>query len=65
VGRVVSGHRTAYRYLPESVARFPVQEALAGAMRAAGFVAVRWESLTLGVAAIHSGDKPLSRNAKS
>ena len=65
VGRVVSGHRTAYRYLPESVARFPVQEALAGAMRDAGFVEVRWESLTLGVAAIHSGDKPLSRNEKS
>lgn len=60
VGRVVSGHRTAYRYLPESVAHFPVQEELARAMRAAGFVDVRWESLTLGVAAIHSGDKPRS-----
>jgi demethylmenaquinone methyltransferase/2-methoxy-6-polyprenyl-1,4-benzoquinol methylase len=58
VGRLVSGHRTAYRYLPESVARFPVQEELARAMRDAGFVDVRWESLTLGVAAIHSGDKP-------
>jgi demethylmenaquinone methyltransferase/2-methoxy-6-polyprenyl-1,4-benzoquinol methylase len=58
VGRVVSGHRTAYRYLPESVARFPVQEELARLMRSAGFVDVRWESLTLGVAAIHSGDKP-------
>jgi demethylmenaquinone methyltransferase/2-methoxy-6-polyprenyl-1,4-benzoquinol methylase len=58
VGRVVSGHRTAYRYLPESVAHFPVQEALARAMQDAGFVDVRWESLTFGVAAIHSGDKP-------
>ena len=58
VGRIVSGHRTAYRYLPESVARFPVQEALARAMRDAGFANVRWETLTLGVAAIHSGDKP-------
>src|SRR5688500_20330391 len=57
VGRVVSGHRTAYRYLPESVAHFPVQEQLARAMREAGFVDVQWESLTLGVAAIHSGDK--------
>jgi len=59
VGRLVSGHRTAYRYLPESVARFPVQEELARAMRTAGFINVRWESLTLGVAAIHSGDKPI------
>ena len=60
VGRVVSGHRTAYRYLPESVARFPVQEELARAMRAAGFVDVQWESLTLGVAAIHRGDKSVA-----
>jgi demethylmenaquinone methyltransferase/2-methoxy-6-polyprenyl-1,4-benzoquinol methylase len=60
VGRVVSGHRTAYRYLPESVARFPVQEELAAHMRSAGFVDVRWESLTFGVAAIHTGDKPRS-----
>ena len=60
VGRLVSGHRTAYRYLPESVARFPVQEELAARLRSAGFVDVRWESLTLGVAAIHSGDKPRS-----
>src|SRR5215217_4551471 len=52
-GRLVSGHRTAYRYLPESVARFPVQEELAHAMRTAGFINVRWESLTLGVAAVH------------
>jgi demethylmenaquinone methyltransferase/2-methoxy-6-polyprenyl-1,4-benzoquinol methylase len=62
VGRAVSGHRTAYRYLPESVARFPVQEDLARAMRDTGFVDVRWESVTLGVAAIHSGDKPRRAN---
>jgi demethylmenaquinone methyltransferase/2-methoxy-6-polyprenyl-1,4-benzoquinol methylase len=58
VGRIVSRHPTAYRYLPESVARFPMQEALARAMRDAGFVNVRWESLTMGIAAIHAGDKP-------
>ncbi len=55
VGRLVSGHRTAYRYLPESVAHFPPEAALADRMRAAGFDAVRWERLTLGVAAIHVG----------
>jgi demethylmenaquinone methyltransferase/2-methoxy-6-polyprenyl-1,4-benzoquinol methylase len=58
VGRAVSGHRTAYRYLPESVANFPVQEELARFMRDAGFVNVGWDTLTMGVAAIHSGDKP-------
>lgn len=57
VGRIVSGHRTAYRYLPESVARFPVQEELATRMTRAGFAGVRWYSLTFGIAAIHVGDR--------
>jgi demethylmenaquinone methyltransferase/2-methoxy-6-polyprenyl-1,4-benzoquinol methylase len=57
VGRLVSGHRTAYRYLPRSVAHFPVEEELAARMRAAGFASVRWTSLTLGVAAVHVGEK--------
>ena len=56
VGRVVSGHPTAYAYLPRSVAHFPREDALAERMRAAGFAAVRWERLTLGVAAIHVGE---------
>ena len=57
IGRVVSGHRTAYTYLPRSVANFPVEEELAARMTAAGFRDVRWESLTFGVAAIHVGTK--------
>lgn len=57
IGGLVSGHRTAYRYLPESVAKFPPEEELATRMRAAGFADVRWTSLTLGVAAIHIGLK--------
>jgi demethylmenaquinone methyltransferase/2-methoxy-6-polyprenyl-1,4-benzoquinol methylase len=57
IGRLVSGHPTAYRYLPESVKHFPEEEALAEAMTAAGFVNVSWQSLTLGVAAIHVGEK--------
>jgi demethylmenaquinone methyltransferase/2-methoxy-6-polyprenyl-1,4-benzoquinol methylase len=55
LGRLVSGHPTAYAYLPRSVAHFPPEDALAGRMRAAGFADVRWERLTLGVAAIHVG----------
>ncbi len=55
VGRLVSGHPTAYAYLPRSVAHFPREDALAARMRAAGFADVRWERLTLGVAAIHVG----------
>ena len=57
VGAAVSGHATAYRYLPSSVANFPAESELANSMRAAGFADVRWQSLTLGIAAIHSGTK--------
>jgi demethylmenaquinone methyltransferase / 2-methoxy-6-polyprenyl-1,4-benzoquinol methylase len=57
VGRLVSGHPTAYRYLPESVAHFPESERLADRLRAAGFADVRWRPLTWGIAAIHVGVK--------
>ena len=57
IGALISGHGTAYRYLPRSVANFPIEEALAERMRAAGFTDVHWKTLTLGIAAIHSGTK--------
>ena len=57
IGRVVSGHPTAYRYLPESVRSFPEREELAARMRAAGYAKVGWEALTLGIAAIHVGER--------
>jgi demethylmenaquinone methyltransferase/2-methoxy-6-polyprenyl-1,4-benzoquinol methylase len=53
VGRLVSGHPTAYRYLPESVAHFPTGDALAGRLRRAGFASVSWRELTFGIAALH------------
>jgi demethylmenaquinone methyltransferase/2-methoxy-6-polyprenyl-1,4-benzoquinol methylase len=58
IGGIVSGHRSAYQYLPRSVAHFPAEPELARRMTAAGFAEVRWESLTLGIAAIHVGRKP-------
>jgi demethylmenaquinone methyltransferase/2-methoxy-6-polyprenyl-1,4-benzoquinol methylase len=58
IGAVISGHRTAYAYLPRSVANFPIEEKLADRMRRAGFVDVVWRTLTLGIAAIHTGTKP-------
>lgn len=57
IGRLVSGHRTAYTYLPRSVANFPETGALAEAMRTAGFRDVRFETLTFGIAAVHVGTK--------
>ena len=64
IGRLLSGHPTAYRYLPESVDRFPEADALAGRLGAAGFVDVRWRHLTMGVAAIHCGRKPAGVGAE-
>lgn len=58
IGGVISGHHTAYRYLPASVAHFPAEPELARRMTSAGFIDVRWESLSLGIAAIHVGVKP-------
>lgn len=57
IGGVISGHRTAYRYLPQSVAHFPGEAELAQHMRDAGFSGVRWTSLSFGIAAIHVGRK--------
>ncbi|HKR08393.1 MAG TPA: ubiquinone/menaquinone biosynthesis methyltransferase [Gemmatimonadaceae bacterium] len=60
IGRFISGHQTAYRYLPRSVANFPVEEELAHRMQRAGFTKVRWTSLSMGVAAIHVGERPIN-----
>jgi demethylmenaquinone methyltransferase/2-methoxy-6-polyprenyl-1,4-benzoquinol methylase len=55
LGQIVTGEREAYRYLVESIRRFPPQQELAAMMRAAGLDQVRFRDLTFGVAAIHSG----------
>jgi len=57
IGRAISGHKTAYTYLPRSVANFPETGALAAAMTRAGFRDVRFETLSLGIAAVHMGTK--------
>src|SRR5690242_16056794 len=50
---LLGGDAAAYRYLPESIERFPRAEALAERFRAAGFARVRFERLMLGGTAIH------------
>ncbi len=49
--------REAYRYLPESLARFVDAPTLVKIMRDAGLQDVRYELLNLGTVAIHSGTK--------
>lgn len=58
VGGLISGRRGAYAYLPASVLKFPAPPALAGLMCEAGFVGVRYKLQTLGVSALHTGEKP-------
>src|SRR5207247_8936993 len=55
IGRLVSKHRDAYTYLPESVLAFPEPAALARRLAAAGFRDVGWELLTSGICAVHHG----------
>jgi demethylmenaquinone methyltransferase/2-methoxy-6-polyprenyl-1,4-benzoquinol methylase len=57
IGGLVSGHRTAYTYLPDSVKNFPETTALAARMQAAGYADVQWRALTFGIAAVHVGTK--------
>ena len=58
VGRRLSGHSSAYTWLPESVDAFPNAEDLAEQLRAAGFVNVRFRRLALGTVAIHEAERP-------
>ena len=51
----ISGAPEAYRYLPESVRKFPNAPALARMMQESGFARVEWEYLTFGIAALHLG----------
>jgi demethylmenaquinone methyltransferase / 2-methoxy-6-polyprenyl-1,4-benzoquinol methylase len=57
LGQWISGVEGPYQYLPDSVLRFPDQEALADLLRGEGFNGVRYRNFTGGVAALHLGEK--------
>lgn len=57
LGRVVAGDEASYRYLAESIRRFPAQETLLGMLRTAGFERARYHNLTGGIVALHRGWK--------
>lgn len=58
LGGWFSPDEEAYRYLPETILRFPDQEGLASRMRDAGFAEVRFENQLFGVVAVHLGTNP-------
>ena len=53
IARRAARNPEAYEYLSESISDWPAQRELADVIRAAGWSAVRWRDLTLGVVAIH------------
>jgi demethylmenaquinone methyltransferase/2-methoxy-6-polyprenyl-1,4-benzoquinol methylase len=57
LGRVVADDEDSYRYLVESIRRFPPPGAFARHIEAAGFRRVTHRPLSGGIVAIHSGWK--------
>jgi demethylmenaquinone methyltransferase / 2-methoxy-6-polyprenyl-1,4-benzoquinol methylase len=55
IGGMLTGSRDAYRYLPESIRKFPNAPRLAEEMRRAGFAEVSFERFTGGSVALHIG----------
>jgi demethylmenaquinone methyltransferase/2-methoxy-6-polyprenyl-1,4-benzoquinol methylase len=56
----LAGERRAYEHLAMSVRDFPDQDALCQMLREAGFESVSYRNLTLGIVALHVGQKPLA-----
>ena len=54
-GKIIAKDADSYRYLHESIRRFPPQRELAARMRAVGFANVAWRDMSLGVVALHQG----------
>lgn len=57
VATKVSSNPAAYVYLAESIRAWPDQFGLGDLIRDAGFTDVRWQNLTGGIAAVHTGRK--------
>jgi demethylmenaquinone methyltransferase/2-methoxy-6-polyprenyl-1,4-benzoquinol methylase len=55
LGRAVTGDAESYRYLVESIRKFPRPNAFAEMIRAAGFARVSHQILSGGIVALHSG----------
>jgi demethylmenaquinone methyltransferase/2-methoxy-6-polyprenyl-1,4-benzoquinol methylase len=57
IGGLLTGREAAYRYLTDSVSRFPGADGLAADMDASGFADVSYVSMNGGVVCVHSGVK--------
>jgi demethylmenaquinone methyltransferase/2-methoxy-6-polyprenyl-1,4-benzoquinol methylase len=57
IGKIFTGSRTAYTYLPESIRLFPQPDELSAMLKKIGFSRVTWRRLTNGIAVVHVGVK--------
>ena len=57
IGAAISGSGEAYKYLPESVRKFPDAPGLAGMMERSGYSSVAFERMTFGIVALHTGQR--------
>jgi len=60
LGGLLSGDRTAYRYLNRTIESFPSGKDFCAIMQTAGFENVKAIPLTLGIASIYQGDRPVA-----
>ncbi len=57
VGRLISGNRDAYTYLPESVAAFPSGKDFLRILEGCGLKSVKQVPLTMGIASVYTAEK--------
>ena len=58
MGKLITNDSESYKYLAESIRMHPDQETLKGMMENAGLVNCRYQNMTGGIVALHSGIKP-------
>ena len=58
IGKLITGDEDSYRYLAESIRMHPDQKTLKGMMEDAGLTQCRFQNMTGGVVALHTGIKP-------
>ncbi|MEM6822687.1 MAG: ubiquinone/menaquinone biosynthesis methyltransferase [Verrucomicrobiota bacterium] len=58
LGQFISGNRSAYRYLVETMADFPPPDELAGLLTQWGYHRINWKTMGLGAVCLHQAFKP-------
>ena len=58
MGKLITNDSESYKYLAESIRMHPDQETLKSMMDDAGFANTRYQNMTGGIVALHTGIKP-------